>query len=263
MKDLPSPASFGLPYVPVSYVPREQERSLIWHHPTEPIELLEPIGRTCDRACESSGELLGFVPHRRLHLCLFHTEGAFQVALERPLTASWFLAPFHSETDSLIVCTSPSAYPKNGDPRRMLRVLAHEIVHCFNHEASRSTKILGDGNRDRHIPSWLDEGLAEVVAARVTARPELIDCHLQRGQAPEQSWNDDRLNQALDTLDSQERGTAFALAVRRVLELAKEHESLAAFYGRLRRQGLFTRGVLSPRMYRNSTVEELGDSLRP
>jgi hypothetical protein len=241
MKELESCARSGLHYVPVSYVPRKQEHALLWHHPTEPIELVDSLGRCCDHAFASTVELLGFVPHRRLHLCLFHTEGVFQAALERPLAASWCLAPFASETDSLIVCTSPSACTKNGDPRRMLRVLAHEIVHSFNAEASGSTKILGDGHRDRHIPSWLDEGLATIVMARVAGRPELIDCHLQRGQPPEQSWDDDRLNLALDTLDCPERGNAFALAVRRTLDLAKEHESLAAFYLSLWRRGRLAR----------------------
>jgi hypothetical protein len=112
----------------------------------------------------------------------------------------------------------------------MVRVLAHEIAHLVNAEVSGSRKILGDGNRDRHIASWLDEGLAVVVASKVAGRPEMIDRCLESMPKAEQGWDDDRLNRALDALDGPERAAAFALAVRRVLDLMREHDTLAAFY---------------------------------
>jgi hypothetical protein len=132
----------------------------------------------------------------------------------------------------LIVCASPSVDVRNGDADRMLRHLAHEIVHCCVAEVSGSTKELGDGNVGRRVPAWLDEGLAELVAIEVADRFDILRSAEQQVASFRPGWTEDDVSRALDELDSSQRSRAFAWAVLRVKERVATI-GLAAFFASL------------------------------
>jgi hypothetical protein len=92
--------------------------------------------------------------------------------------------------------------------------LAHQLAHVMLADMTGGTRMLGDGGRSIRIRPWFDEGFAEVAAAVVCARPDIIEHYLAVPSQPD--WCEDELDAALNDLVSPRRSSAFAEAVRRV-----------------------------------------------
>ena len=99
----------------------------------------------------------------------------------------------------------------------MRRVLCHELAHLMAWEVTGSRKRLGDGNRERRIPTWLDEGFAEVASLLA------LDCEprLRKLAADDEDAVGDlslrELDAVLDDVTSPLRPAAFGRAIAQVL----------------------------------------------
>jgi hypothetical protein len=162
-------------YVPAEYRATIRDAITLWScDGTEPA--LAPLLVEARRAIEN---LLEHRLERSLHAVMYATHDEACRALDRQVAPTGLLAPLHTPELALIAWQSPVADPRNGDPERMRRHLAHELAHVFTAERTGSVKSLGDGDRGMRIAPWIDEGFAVVVAATVTDKPDLIDAALE------------------------------------------------------------------------------------
>lgn len=195
-------------YVPDEYRSVACDDIVLWSADgTEP--LIAPLLVQVRRSIE---ELLEYRLRRALHAVVYATNHAARRALDREVAPGALLAPLHTPELALIAVQSPAADRRNGDPVRMRRHLAHELMHVFTAERTGSVKFLGDGDRGMRIAPWIDEGFAEVVAATVAERPDLIDAAL----ANTEQRTDEQLAAAFRDLESPDRAVAFAVATARM-----------------------------------------------
>ena len=195
-------------YVPESYRPIVCDEIVLWScDGTEPLhaQLLVESRRKIEK-------LLDHPLQRTLHAVVYETNHEACLALDRQVAPAGLLAPLHTPDHALIAWQSPAADPRNADRARMRRHLAHELTHVFTAERTGSVKSLGDGDRGMRIEPWIDEGFAEVVAATVADRPNLIEDAL----AVMETRTDEQLAAAFRDLDSPDRAIAFAVATARM-----------------------------------------------
>lgn len=158
---------------------------------------------------------------RRVNACIYHTHKTARKFLNRDVPDTMAMAPYHSHTDALIVLHSPSVNPLNGNIRRMRRILTHELCHAFLAERSGSTKILGDNNNGKRIPTWFDEGFSEYMA--LTLNHELLCLQAMLSDASSLTpMTDVELNQSLDNPGAECRNNAFAITVTKINEMVKK-----------------------------------------
>lgn len=211
--------------VPPGYGSSRLSSIEVWHHPDEGRDLLREFasllaGLVADIEIEVR-HALGCA----LGLCVYRTNDDARAALARPVPPTMLMAPRIAPDLSLIVCHSPAADPRNGDPSRMRRHFAHEIAHVVLADRTGGRRTLGDGGRLAKVRPWVDEGFAEVVAAVVCRRPDLVAPHM----AAAEPWDEDELDAVLNDVGSLRRAAAFAEAVRR-FELFRGGRSLGDLF---------------------------------
>jgi len=195
-------------YVPERYRSTTRDEIVLWScDGTEPV--LAPLLVESRRAIE---RLLEYRLQRTLHAVVYATHDEARRALDREVSPDGLLAPLHTPALALIAWQSPAADPRNGDRVRMRRHLAHELGHVFTAERTGSVKSLGDGDRGMRIAPWIDEGFADVVAATVADRPDVIE----RALANADSRTDEQLAAAFRDLGSPDRAVASAIATARM-----------------------------------------------
>ncbi len=167
-------------------------------------------------------ECVGFQPRRHLHVCAYHTVDDARECLGRTMVPTFAMAPFASETDSVVTVHSALLDPLNGDALRMRRLIAHEVTHQAIAELTGSTKVLGDGNRGMHVSTWLNEGLAEMVGwLAVDAGGRLSGLRRRFEKAPEH-FSFGTLSARLDDLDHPARASAFDHVTAAVCVLSED-----------------------------------------
>ena len=201
-------------FVTPGYRPSRLSGVEVWHHAEEAADVVARLALlVCDVAAAMEVEL-GCKPSCTLRLCVYHSNDNAATALGRNVPPTMLMAPRLASDWSLIVCQSPKVDPRNGDWPRMRRHLAHEVAHVMLADLTGGTRKIGDGGHSLRIRSWFDEGFAEVAAAVVCARPDIIERYL--ATPSETAWSEDELDAALDDIGSPRRPAAFAEAVRRV-----------------------------------------------
>lgn len=216
----------AVPYIPAHYQRTTTDRCVFWGRDgSEPaaMSLLDD----CLRRLET---LLDHRLQRTLHLVVYATNADARAALGRDIPPEMLLAPFHSRDAALVAIQSPAADPSNGDEHRMRRHLCHELAHVFAAERTGSTKELGDAGIHMRLLPWVDEGFAEVLAARATGRLEIIAAAAQR--CSNANLADAALNAAFMDLASPDRANAFACATTRVARMV-ERRGLRFVFERL------------------------------
>lgn len=198
-----------LPYVPDAYLPVHGDGFVLYLADDE-----DPshAGRLAQAAADARDRVMGLLrwtPRRHLHICCYATTSQARQFLDRPIPSDMAMAPFCDEVSSLIVVQSVRCNARNGDPDRMLCLLAHELTHAFAAEKTGSTKHLGDGQIGMKLSSWLNEGLAEVVSLLSTGSLERAQHaeHVFRTEHEHPSFG--TLSHRLDSLDDPLRGDAF------------------------------------------------------
>lgn len=207
-------------FVPEDYVAVERTEGgasvEFYSHPEEPRENVQLLLNLGIRAFQGVCKELNFSPKRLVCFCMFHSREAMTSALGRDVPVGMLMTPWMSQRESVIVFQSPAIDQMNGDPKRMLRHLAHEVVHALVAEVTHSEKLLGDDNNDMRIKPWQDEGLAEVVAALVSDRREIIEASIQsaalRNSTESDGFSLGKLDEQLVDIHSPERGDAFRVA---------------------------------------------------
>jgi len=196
--------------VPGEYASQPLGGAVVWSRaPGEPT----PAGLLPD-AIRSVERLLDYRLRRTVHVVVYDSNEEACRALGRRVEPTMLLSPLHTRELSLVALQAPAVDPQNGDSERMWRHLCHELGHVFSAERTGSIKRLGDDNRHMRIPEWADEGFAEVVAAEVAARPDIIDTALRRSSVV--SMSDDEMARAFRDLNSKVRDVASATATARV-----------------------------------------------
>ncbi len=228
------PMTDPLPYIPADYQSVTSAEFTLWHSPAEPAANLCQARETIARAERFCRQTLEFNPRRQLHICCFASNEEACRALDRQLHPAMALAPFTDGTAALVVIQSPAADPRNGDPTRMLRVMAHEICHQYTAEVTESVKRLGDANRHLRIRTWLNEGLAEVIGNLAGNRTATLEQARDRWRQSAAPMTFDELDQHLDDLNSPQRALAFSHATAAVHELTR-HQRLPELFFDLRR----------------------------
>jgi len=210
----------ALPYIPGHYRSLAAAGFTLWHAPAVPEPHLDQICEVIEGARRFCVHTLEFDPRRALHVCCFASNAETCRALDRQIHPAMALAPFSDHRAALIVIQSPAADRRNGDPDRMLRILAHEICHQYAAEVSGSQKILGDGNREMRIRAWLNEGLAEVVGNLAGERGTTLAEVSTRWRRDELPMTFAGLDRHLDDFQSPQRARAFDHATAAVHALA-------------------------------------------
>jgi hypothetical protein len=172
-------------------------------------------------ALRFTSECLGFQPTRSLHVCSYHTQEDAWIQLSRRVPATFAMAPFSSEAASVVIVHSEAIDPRNGDPERMMRLLAHEMTHQFVAESTGSIKVLGDENRGMRVSSWINEGLAELVGLTAISGQDRLDEALRRFAVADEYFTFNRLSDHLDSLNDAGRSVAFDHATAAVYLLAQ------------------------------------------
>lgn len=212
----------GYPYIPETYHRVECPGYTFYASPSANmgqmdflqqwmIDVLAYVKRTC-----------GFENRRQISLCCFQSNEEARMHLDRPINETMAMAPYSDEAKGLIIVQSGEASPLNLSPERMRRVLAHEVCHLFVSEMSGGKKILGDGNMHIKIPSWLDEGFAEVVSNLFSGRHSKCEAWLDELEASSDSLTFKELSQHLDDLWSDLREAAFRYSGALVYGLVRE-----------------------------------------
>jgi hypothetical protein len=96
---------------------------------------------------------LGFGMTRAVHVVVYTHNRDARAALDRAVPDTMLLAPVHAADHALVALHAPATDPANRDPRRMLRLLCHELVHVCVAEVTGSRKRLGDGDVDLRVAS--------------------------------------------------------------------------------------------------------------
>lgn len=205
-----------IPYIPENYIQKKCHKYSLWFHPNEPSDQMLFAETSIHSALCKTERLLRFSSTRALHFCVYHSNQEARAQLERDVPVTMFMAPFSSSAESLVIFHAPGTDPKNADKTRMLRHLVHKITHLFLYEKSGSTHRLGDHRRDVTIPTWFDEGVAEVVAHRAANEPiPPLDIPPQLDLK--------ELDRHLDDLGSPKRPLAFFYAMNIVWNLVQKH----------------------------------------
>lgn len=201
-------------FVPSDYRSISASDVEMWRHPSEPDGVVTRFGLLASAVLEAVTLELDHAPSCALHLCIYRTNEDACVSLGRKVPSTMLMAPQIGGDWSLFVCQSPNVDPRNGDWERMQRHFAHELAHIGLADLTGGTKTLGDGGRRCRIRPWFDEGFAEIVAATVCKRPDIIERYLAIPASD--LWSADKLDAALNAIGSSTREAAFAEAVRRV-----------------------------------------------
>ncbi len=200
-------------YVPIEYAPVLIDGALLWvageglaggGNP-EPV-----LAGLVEKALVGVGTLLRFRPRRPVHVVVYASARDARVALDRELPSTFLLAPLQQPEGSLISMHSARVDSRNGDAHHMLRHLCHEVAHVCAAEKSGSLKRLGDGNEGMRVASWVDEGVAEKVAAEVADRPDVIKRAFALDTKPRPPIEE--LDEILNDLNDTRREWAFAIA---------------------------------------------------
>jgi len=201
-------------FVPPNYGLSRFSSLDVWHHPAETDEVVTTVASLVSDVADKMESEVGHELSSPLHLCIYRTNGEACGALGRDVPATMLMAPCIGPDRSLIVCQSPQADPRNGDWRRMQRHLAHELAHVMLADLTGGASSLGDGGRLIRVRPWFDEGFAEVAAAFVCARRDIIESY--EAASPGDPWDEEELDGALTDIASPRRSEAFAEAVRRI-----------------------------------------------
>jgi hypothetical protein len=218
-------------FVPSGYRSRRWSAVEVWHSPEEGTDVVATLAALVSEIVSAVESELGHLLSCPLRLCVYQTNDDATAALGRSVPATMLMAPRIGSDWSLIVCQSPEVDPQNGDWRRMRRHLAHEVAHVMLADLTGGRRILGDGGRSIRVRPWFDEGFAEVVAAAVCARPDIIEQYLA---APSDGTrSEDELDSALNDIGSPRRPAAFAESVRRIHAGCRGRTLRDVFHGAL------------------------------
>ncbi|MBN2144376.1 MAG: hypothetical protein JW774_07125 [Candidatus Aureabacteria bacterium] len=193
-----------IPYIPESYLYQKENYFQIWFSPTENKDNILFLSGIIEDALSGVETLLNYSLNRNSHVCLYATNAEAIQATKRNFNSSMLLAPFSSQTDSLIICQSENPKFQSRD-NNFKRHLVHEIAHAFLYELSGSEKILGDNNIQMNIPAWFNEGFAECVSNKIMGnkfKTKSFDIDFGR----------DALNDHLNDINSPKRPAAFDYA---------------------------------------------------
>jgi ferredoxin len=207
-------AGVTMDFVPSEYRSFRSASVAVWHHPEEKTDVVTALAALTGNLIAAMEVELGHRLSCALDLCVYHTNDDAIAALGRNVPATMLMAPRLGPDWSLIVCQSPNVDHRNGDWPRMRRHLAHEIAHVMLADLTGSTRRLGDDGRSMRVRAWFDEGFAEVAAAVVCGRPDIIEQY--PAATSQAAWSEDELDAALDDIGSPARPAAFVEAVRRV-----------------------------------------------
>jgi hypothetical protein len=206
-------------FVPSAYHSDRQSAIEVWHHLEEAAEVVATLAAHVGDVSAALQCELDHPLSCALHLCVYRTSDDAAAALGRNVPTTMLMAPRIGPDWSLIICQSSQVDPRNGEWSRMRRHLAHEVAHVMLADFTGSTRILGDGGRSMRVRTWFDEGFAELAAAVVCARQDIVAGYLAAGsKAP---WSEEELDAALNDIASPRRPAAFAEAVSRVQVLCR------------------------------------------
>ena len=206
--------SSAMDFVPPGYRSHGPSAFEVLHHPDESPDFVNELASLIVGVADIMHADLGHRLSCSLNLCVYRNSDDAAAALGRTVPTTMLMAPRIGPDWSLIVCHSPEADPRNGDWRRMRRHLAHEFAHVWLADFIGGMRVLGDGGRLSKVRPWFDEGFAEMAAAHVCARPEIIERYLATPRDGE--WNEDDLDATLNDIGSPRRPAAFAEAVLRM-----------------------------------------------
>lgn len=169
------------------------------------------VGEWVAFAVEAVPVYLGRRPTRRWHFAVSASSAQTRELAGRDLSPTSLVAGWHDERDALVLLHAPELDPRNRDGDRMRGHLCHECSHLLVAERSGSTKVFGDEDVRMRVPSWLDEGIADLVSAEICGRHDLVAAALDR--APRTTFRSlAEVDTALRNLDAPERGAAFTVA---------------------------------------------------
>ena len=203
-------------FIPKGYLAQSNGCFTYWASPREEPKSVNFGLSTVTEALAKVQEIMGFHPSREIHFCMYHSHELLCDTLNRDLPKTMLLAPYADDRLGIILFLSPTVSLSNGDRLRMLRHLIHEICHLFIWEITGSKKVLGDGNCDMKIATWLDEGLAEYVSLTATGRQKDILKAKAFAEEVKQKPENWQLSDKLMNLNSETRQEAFKIAIARV-----------------------------------------------
>ncbi len=210
------------PFIPPGYRKIDCTGFTLFTGKEEPAATLGVLRDSTTEALNSLEILLDYSHQRKLAVCCYDSNKTARTFLQRVIDSTFAGAPFCDDVKALIIVQSPGADARNGDQTRMKRVIAHEITHHLAAEITGSRKTLGDGNVNKYIPAWLDEGLAEVVCKTVCGlNADLSEAaiHFQQCTHP---MTFSQMNLHLDDLVSDLRQIAFSYSTAAVYTLVRK-----------------------------------------
>jgi len=216
-------------YVPDPYVQENHARFVLHHSPAEDAAVIQWVSEIMTQGLAFSFETLRFRPCRALHLCVFHSNTDACEQLRRAISPTMAMAPYADADVGLLMIHSPITDPLNADRTRMLRVLVHEIVHQLVAERSGSTKILGDGNRNMRVSTWITEGIAEYVGILATGELSRLEAMQGQFSTAREYFTFRTLSNCLDGLDHPARKSAFNHVVGAVRLLCEHFKPETVF----------------------------------
>jgi hypothetical protein len=202
-------------YVPASYEPTSLGPATLWSAGPE-----RRVQRWVEDALARVQACLSYRPSRALHVVVYASARDAQGALDRTLPTTTLLAPLHQPDHALVALHAPQTAPANQDPRRMRRHLCHELAHVCTAEVTGSLKRLGDQDAQMKVEPWVDEGIAQCVAAVAADQLDV----LERAAAHSSGrMSRDEMNAAFRDLNSPHRSAAFAQATMAIWRAAQRH----------------------------------------
>lgn len=201
----------GFFFIPETHVVERTQRAFVWKAALAvAMECWEPH---LDSLIVRVEACLDFRLSCPLHLVVYESNEQTQSCLGRQVPPNMLLAPLVGSPASVIAVQPATAHPANGDPARMKRHLCHELAHVLVALRTQSTKRLGDEGANMRVPSWVNEGIAEYVAATVCEEPHrLLQAHSRAASVSDRT----DLDTALHDLCSVRRADAFSVATARV-----------------------------------------------
>jgi len=117
--------------------------------------------------------------------------------------------------DNIVIrCTSGIAYDQvhflvslQSNPAKKIRHIIHEITHLLTWSESKPHRI----------PSWIDEGVAEVISCLAVKNSDLLCRGQLYYQKNKDIWSFQNLNHELNQLSSLRRGEAFLYSIGAVI----------------------------------------------
>ena len=210
-------------YIPVDYKNKDFATYSIWFSPNEKQKNILFISEIIRESLQKIENLFNYSILRKLNIYIYLTNKEACIHHKRNISPTMLMIPFASEYESLIICHSPDVHPLNASKSRMFRHLTHEIVHAINYEKTNSKGIFGDEMRNINIPSWVDEGVAEVVVARVLNDNQILEKYEKEVNSSVVSFTNKELEYHIDNLNSDKRELAFAFATVKVLEIINKN----------------------------------------